>query len=381
MRVLLIGTAFPYRGGLALYNERLMEEFRKAGEQVEIYTFRIQYPSFLFPGKTQYSDTKERQLYPIKRQINSINPLNWICTGLNLKRQKPDLVIIKYWLPFFAPCFGTIARIARKNGHTKVIAILDNVIPHEKRFFDSLFTRYFLRSVDSFVAMSQKVKTDLDSFDTKKPCVLTPHPLFDNFGRSVSRNQALDYLFEQSASVSRSNDTIRLLFFGLIREYKGLDLLLRALASEDLKPYPLHLVVAGEFYDDPKRYYDIVKTLDIESKVSFIPKFINDEDVKYYFCGSDLLILPYRDATQSGVTQIAYHFNLPMIVTNVGGLPEIVPNGKCGYVCEPTKEGIAASILKYCQTKPDFSQTLAEEKLKYSWEIMTQKIKTLYQNS
>ncbi|MDR0790653.1 MAG: glycosyltransferase [Bacteroidales bacterium] len=381
MKIVLLGTSYPYRGGLALYNERLMEQFRIEGEDVEICTFSLQYPSFLFPGQTQYSASAATHLYKIKRQVNSINPFNWILIGRKLKQQTPDIIIIKYWMTFFAPCFGTIARIARKNKRTKVIAILDNVIPHEDSFFDKPFTKYFVKNVDAFVTMSQRVYDDLAMFDSKKPRVLTPHPLFDNFGQKLSRQEALTNLIALYPQLPREDNTIRLLFFGLIREYKGLDLLIEALEREDLQSYPISLIVAGEFYDNAQSYYDRVSALGLTGKVIFTDKFIDDKDVKSYFCASDLVVLPYKDATQSGVTQIAYHFEIPMLVTDVGGLAELVPNGRSGYVCKADKDSIADSLVSFCQNKPNFNQTLREEKQKYAWSNMTKAIRDLYQKT
>ena len=378
MKILLIGTSYPYRGGLALFNERLMEQFEIEGDQVEICTFSLQYPSFLFPGKTQYSAAPAARLCKIERRVNSINPLNWILLGRRLRKQAPDIIIIKYWMTFFAPCFGTIARIAKRNKRTKIISILDNVIPHESRFFDKPFTKYFVASVDAFVAMSQSVQQDLAMFDQSKPRILSAHPLFDNFGQSISRNEALANLSIVYPQLIQDNKTIRLLFFGLIREYKGLDLLIDAMGRDDVKTYPLSLIVAGEFYDDAKVYYDKVSALGLEEKVIFSNKFIDDKDVKSYFCASDLVVLPYKDATQSGVTQIAYHFEVPMLVTDVGGLAELIPDGRSGYVCRANKDSIADTLVSFCQNKPNFAQTLKEEKQKYAWSNMTKAIRDLY---
>ncbi|MDR1725221.1 MAG: glycosyltransferase [Bacteroidales bacterium] len=381
MKITLIGTAYPFRGGLASFNERLMEEFSKEGNSTEINTFTLQYPAIFFPGKTQYANSDNNSKIQIYRNINSINPFNWLKVGKKLKCSKPDIIIIKYWMSFFAPCFGTIARIAKKNNKTKIIVILDNVIPHEPRFFDKVFTKYFVRGADAFIAMSNKVLNDLKTFDNKKPKILTPHPLFDNFGEKIEKQQAVNFLHNQYESIPTEKQMIRLLFFGLIRAYKGLDLLIEALARKDLQTFPLHLVVAGEFYEDSKPYFEKVKKLGLEQRITFINKFIDDIYVKNYFCSSDLLVLPYKDATQSGVTQIAYHFDLPMIVTDVGGLAEIVPDGVSGYVCKKAnKDCLADTILKYCTEKPDFTHTLACEKSKYSWNIMTKKIKELYYN-
>lgn len=371
MIITLVGTAYPYRGGLALYNERLMEEFQKQGHDVSINTFSIQYPSFLFPGKTQYADWRKPNKFPIKRSVNSINPINWIRTGLKIKKERPDIIIFKYWLPFFSPCFSIIAKIVKSNGHTKVITIVDNIIPHEKRPFDNMLTKYFVKHIDGFVAMSQSVYDDIAIFDAKAPRTQCPHPLFDNFGKNIDKVEAMKKL-------NLKNEDINFLFFGLIRGYKGLDILIEAMADERLKPYPIKLLVAGEFYDDSKPYYQRVKELNLEDRICFDPRFIPDEEVKDYFCSTDLVVQPYKTATQSGVTQIGYHFETPMLVTDVGGLAEIIPNGKVGYVVQPNGKSIADALLDFCINRPDFSEGIREEKKKYSWERMTQAVERIY---
>ena len=371
MIITLVGTAYPYRGGLALYNERLMEEFQKQGHDVSINTFSIQYPSFLFPGKSQYADWRKPNKFPIKRSVNSINPINWIRTGLKIKKERPDIIIFKYWLPFFSPCFSIIAKIVKSNGHTKVITIVDNIIPHEKRPFDNMLTKYFVKHIDGFVAMSQSVYDDIAIFDAKAPRTQCPHPLFDNFGKNIDKVEAMKKL-------NLKDEDINFLFFGLIRGYKGLDILIDAMADERLKPYPIKLLVAGEFYDDSKPYYQRVKELNLEDRICFDPRFIPDEEVKYYFCSTDLVVQPYKTATQSGVTQIGYHFETPMLVTDVGGLAEIIPNGKVGYVVQPNGKSIADALLDFCINRPDFSDGIKEEKKKYSWERMTQAVERIY---
>lgn len=371
MKITLIGTAYPYRGGLALYNERLMEEFQKQSNEVSINTFTLQYPSFLFPGETQFATWEKPNKFPIKRTVNSINPFNWIKTGRSIKKQRPDIVIIKYWLPFFSPCFSIMSKIIKSNHHTKVITIVDNIIPHEKRRFDTTLTNMFVRNMDGFVAMSKSVFDDITKFNVMKPRVLCPHPLFDNFGESIKKEDA-------QKTLNLNPNDINLLFFGLIRGYKGLDILIEAMSDERLKEFPVKLLVAGEFYDDSKRYYDRVKELSLEERIRFDARFIPDSEVKNYFCATDLVVQPYKSATQSGVTQIGYHFEKPMLVTNVGGLAEIIPNKKVGYVVEPKAKSIANALIDFCINRPDFSEGIKQEKKKYSWENMTQAIEKIY---
>jgi glycosyltransferase involved in cell wall biosynthesis len=307
------------RGGLATYNERLAREFMQKGCNVIIYTFSLQYPSFLFPGKTQFSESPAPNDLNIKVCVNSINPFNWLKIGKEIRKQNPDIVIIKFWMPFMAPCFGKIARIIKKNKHTKIISIIDNIIPHEKRAGDRILANYFVKAVDGFVAMSKSVLNDLETFDKKKPKVFCPHPLYDNFGEIIPKENA-----KQKLGLDASLKYI--LFFGFIREYKGLDLMLEAFAKCVERDKSLRLIIAGEFYTDSKPYFEIIKKHKLEDLVLMHNDFIPDEKVAAYFCASDIVVQPYKDATQSGVTQIAYHFNKPMIVTNVGGLAEIIPD-------------------------------------------------------
>ena len=370
MKITLLGPAHPYRGGLASIMETMAREYQSRGHEVRIYTFTVQYPSLLFPGKTQYVDTPAPADLHIERVMNTVNPLNWVSLGLRLKREKPDMILMKYWTPFMAPCFGTIARIARTNGVTKVICQIDNVEPHEHHITDRPFNRYYLGAVDGFVYMSEQVHSELKAY-TSAPAIFSPHPMFENFGKAVEREQAC-----QNIGIDPAYDYT--LFFGLIRDYKGLDLLLEAWAR--WVPDNRKLLIAGEFYTAPERYLGLIERLGLKDKVVLHDRFIKDEDVKYYFSASDMLVLPYRTATQSGVTQIAYNFSLPMIVTRVGGLPEIVPDGKVGIVCEPTPESIAEALNKaYSGENINRDrESFTEERKRFSWGAMCNKLLEVY---
>ena len=369
MKILIVGPAWPYRGGIADFDERIAREYIKKGDEVEIFTFTLQYPSVLFPGKTQYSPDPRPEDLDIKRKVNSINPFNWIKVGRELKKKNADLLIIKFWLPLMAPCFGTIARIVKGNGKTKVVSILDNIIPHEHRPGDKILSKYFVSSIDAFIAMSKSVYDDLKSLNDKKLCLLSPHPIYDNFGTAVSREEAIGSLgLDPSAKY--------MLFFGFIRDYKGLDILLKAIADERIKNSDIKLIVAGEFYNNSEKYFELEKQLGLEGKMIWRTDFIADEQVKNYFCASDIIVQPYKTATQSGVTQIAYHFEKPMLVTNVGGLPEIVPNGKVGYSVEPEAKVIADAINDFYSNGryAEFVENIKEEKKKYSWDRMLENV-------
>ena len=371
MKVIIVGTAYPYRGGLSAFNERLAYEYLQRGDEVEIYTFTLQYPSFLFPGKTQYSDEPAPKGLTIHRRINSINPFNWLKTGREIARKRPDLLITKFWLPFMAPCLGTIERRVRRNGHTRIVSILDNIIPHEHRPGDRIFARYFVRSTDAFVAMSRSVLDDLNLFDTKKPRRFCPHPLYDHYGDILPKEEA-------RRMVGIDTDGRYVLFFGFIRSYKGLDLLLDAMADPRIAQRDIRLIVAGEFYGDPKPYMEQIERLGIADRIKLCTDFIPDSQVNRYFCAADLVAQPYKSATQSGVTQIAFHFEKPMLVTDVGGLAEIVPDGKIGYVVQPDAHQIADAIVRYYdeQREAPFTEAVRHEKQKYSWDKMVEAIGT-----
>jgi D-inositol-3-phosphate glycosyltransferase len=338
--IVIVGPAHPLRGGLATYNERLARELQQKN-QVTLLTFSLQYPNFLFPGQSQFSDDPKPDDLNIDIALNSVNPLNWILTGLKYKRLKPDVILFRYWMPFFGPCFGTFARIVKSNKHTQILAITDNIIPHEQRFFDTPFSKYFLPVLDGAVAMSRKVLTDLQQFPLRQAVAKTgyhAHPLYDNFGAMAHRTEACKAL-----GLDENNRYV--LFFGFIRHYKGLDLLLAAMALLPESMSNVKLLVAGEYYEDEAPYNELIAEKGLAEKVILHTKFIPNGDVRWYFSACDLVAQPYRNATQSGVSQIAYHFELPMIITNVGGLSELVPHGEAGWVCEPTPEALAESIV------------------------------------
>lgn len=376
MKVTLVGTAHPFRGGIAVFIERLAKAFKQNKDEVRISTFTLQYPKILFPGETQLSSSPKPTDLDITQEVNSINPFNWIKVGNKIRKEKPDLVIFKYWIPFMGPSLGTIARRIRKNNHTKVIVVVDNIIPHEKRFGDNALNKYFVKSVDAFVAMSQSVLDDLKTFDAKKPKLLSPHPLYDNFGTAKTREEALKAL-DLDANYNY------MLFFGIIRQYKGLDILLKAFADKRLNNGKNKLIVAGEFYEDDTVYRDLIKKHQLEDAIVLATKFIPDEEVVNYFCAADIIVQPYKHATQSGVTQIAYHFEKPMLVTDVGGLKEIVPHNKVGYVTNPNEQEVADALVDFYGNNraQEFIAGVKDEKQKYTWQTMIDNIYKLYQQT
>lgn len=374
MKITILGPAHPYRGGLAAIMTILARTFRKRGNEVDIKTFKLQYPSLLFPGKNQTVDTPPPADLKICRCVNTVWPLNWLRIGRRIRRERPDFVLMKYWTPFMAPCFGTIARIARRNGHTKVLCQIDNVEPHEHHPTDKPFNGYFLRSVDGFIYMSEQVHTELMHY-TQAPALFSPHPLFENFGERVARSEACIRLgLDPQKGYA--------LFFGLIRDYKGLDLLLDAwaLLKRHGKTAGRKLIVAGEFYVSKAPYLKQIADNGLQDEVLLHDRFIPDEEVKYYFSAADFVLQPYKTATQSGVTQIAYQFCTPMIVTNVGGLAEIVPDGRVGYVCDPSAAGVADAVERIYASGvlERFHTACIEERRRFSWEEMCNRIEELY---
>jgi glycosyltransferase involved in cell wall biosynthesis len=371
-QLIIMGPAWPLRGNLAAFDEKLAASFSEAGIKTKLSTFSLQYPGFLFPGSTQYSSDLAPEGLTIEVVINSINPFNWIKVGLRIKNEKPDLIIVRYWLPFMGPCLGTILRIVKWNKHTKVIAIVDNMIPHEKRIGDQLFTKFFVGGVDGFLTMSKKVQNDVKTFTTKPSCV-SPHPIYDHFGETMPKVEARKLLNLEE------NDKV-ILFFGFVRAYKGLDLLIEAMNEPAIKEAGIKLVIAGEFYEAPEPYLAQIENLNLTDTVSVYNKYIGEKEVKLYASAADFIIQPYKNATQSGVTPMAYHFLKPMLVTNVGGLADTVPHDKVGLVVEPNVQEIAKGIIQLYEKGVDhFLPNLITEKKKYSWEQMRQSFLTLYQ--
>ena len=350
--------------------ETMAREYQQRGYEVNILTFTLQYPSLLFPGKSQTVETPAPHDLNIERCVSTINPLSWWRVGRRLRRESPDIVLMKYWTPFMAPCFGTIARLARKNKHTKVICQIDNVEPHEHHITDRMFNRYFLRSVDGFIYMSEQVHGELEAY-TSAPALFSPHPMFEHFGERVERTEACKKLgLDPSQRYA--------LFFGLIRDYKGLDTLLEAWARFRRSGHKL--LIAGEFYASRDKYIELIKRLGLESEIILHDHFVPDSEVRNYFSASDCVVLPYKTATQSGVTQIAYNFCTPIIVTRVGGLAEIVPDSRVGFVVESSVDGVLDGLERiYADGQLEaFAEAMTEERKRFSWEAMCDRIEELY---
>ena len=370
LKIAIVGPAHPYRGGLASIMETMAREYQSRGYDVEILTFTLQYPSILFPGKSQTVDTPPPSDLHIERRVSTINPFTWWSVGRRLCKSQPDIVLMKYWTPFMAPCFGSIARLARRNGHTKVICQIDNVEPHEHHITDKMFNRYYLSAVDGFIYMSEQVHSELKRY-TSAVARFSPHPMFEHFGSRVERAEACRRL--------NLDSTPRyVLFFGLIRDYKGLDTLLYAWQRFRRDGYKL--LIAGEFYASREKYVSLIEELGVANDVILHDFFIPDADVCNYFSVADCVVLPYKTATQSGVTQICYNFCTPVIVTRVGGLAEIVPDGRVGYVCEPSVDGVVDALERIFEegVLTRFAEAMTEERKRFSWSAMCDAIEAVY---
>lgn len=367
MKIVSIGPAHPLRGGIAKFNESFVLACNLKGYDTEIVSYRYLYPSFLFPGKTQLSDDPCPSGLRITRLIHSLNPFSWFRSASLISDLQPDLLVIHYWMPFFAPALGIIARKVRKKKGTRIIAITHNLIPHEKQPGTRMLTRFFLKSIDGLVALSSSVVNDFKGFNLPGTAIFLPHPVYNIYGEKVSREESVRYL-------ELDPDKKYLLFFGLIRKYKGLELLLDAFSKLDIKN--LYLIVAGEFYEDKKLYTGRAKRLDILDRIIFTDRFIPDSEVKYYFSLAETVVQPYLSATQSGVTQIAYQFDCPMIVTNVGGLSEIVLDGITGFVCNRDASELATAVRKSLDPgiREKIIDGIRKEKNRFSWDKFVEKI-------
>ncbi|HUI10956.1 MAG TPA: glycosyltransferase [Bacteroidota bacterium] len=373
MKITIVGTAWPLRGGIAHYVALLYRALARRHD-VDLVTFSRQYPAFLFPGRTQREEgAAESFRVPGEAIVDSVNPLTWLAAGRRIRRRHPDLLVFKYWLPFFGPCFGTIARIAKRGTRTRVVYICDNVIPHERRPGDRAFTRYAFRAADAFVVQSRAVERELHGFLPGARSAYVPHPVYHGFGDAVSRAEARRRLGLGSGNV--------LLFFGYVRRYKGLDVLLDALALVR-GTLDVRLLVAGEFYDDEAPYRDRIRRLSLESAVTVRSEYLPNDEVKYFFSACDAAVLPYTSATQSGIAQIAYHFDLPVIATDVGGLAEVVHDGETGIVVAPGEAAaLAEGILRYftATDRERMRRAVAAEKNRYSWEALVTALEELAQ--
>ena len=358
MKIAYLSTFYPFRGGIAQFNANLYNELLKEHEVIP-FTFKRQYPGFLFPGTTQYITNNDRAItvdsIPV---LDTVNPLGYRMSARYIAKFQPDVLIMKYWMTYFTPSLGTVAKHLKNRG-CKVITILDNVIPHERRFFDKLLITWFLKQNSGFVAMSESVRDDLLTLKPDAPFILQAHPLYNHFGEKINKQLAI----EQLGLVTEKKT---LLFFGLIRDYKGLDLLIAAMSLLD-ESY--QLIIAGESYSNFGKYRQAIESSPAQSRIKVLNHYIADDEVFRLFSSADLLVTPYRSATQSGVIPIAYHFDVPVLATDVGGLKESIERAGTGLVCLPTTESLSEGIQKFFKSdKEIFVANIRKEKKALSWE-------------
>lgn len=368
----LVGPLYPYRGGIGHFLETMVHGLGHRGHRVSAVTFSRQYPELLFPGKTQYETAPPAQPIDAPRLVDTVNPLSWFATARHLARLRPDAVVFKYWMPFFAPAFGTIARRLRRRG-TRVLVVVDNAIPHERRPGDLALSRYFFNSVDGCIVMSDAVGRDLARLGVDVDVRQVAHPIYDIFGEAEPRADA-------RAALGLPADAPTLLFFGFIRRYKGLHVLLDAMPRIAAALPEAQLVVAGEFYEDEAPYRQRIDALGLGDRLRLCSDYIPNEAVARYFSAADVVVQPYVSATQSGVAQIAYQFDRPLIVTDVGGLAEIVPDGEAGLVVPPEDpDALADAVIRYFREglAARLTEGVRREKKKYSWDRLYEALEDL----
>ena len=341
MKIAYLSTFYPFRGGIAQFNSSLFREFEKENN-IKAFTFRRQYPNILFPGTSQYVNENDKvDKIESSELLDTINPFSYISTAKQINKFQPNLLIMKFWMPFFAPSLGYVAGYLKKRG-TVVISILDNVIPHEKRPGDIALTKYFLNRNDAFIVMSNAVQNDLLSLKPSANYKLQMHPLYNHFGNPVDKSEA-------RVKLGLDKNKRILLFFGFIRDYKGLDLLINAMKS---LPEDYHLVIAGEVYGDFSKYDKQISALGVEDRITKFVRYINDDEVPLFFSAADVCVQPYKSATQSGIVGISYHFNLPIIATDVGGLKEMIAPFDTGILLDkPEVNQIVEGITHYFENK------------------------------
>lgn len=369
--MLIVGPAWPLRaGGMATFNEQMAYSLQEQGHQVEIITFSMQYPSWLFPGKTQMSDEPAPEGLNIRVLLHALNPINWLITARYVRQYRADFLILRYWMPFMAPCLGMLSFWSTFLGSKAIrIALADNIIPHESFPLSRVLTKFFLAQTDSAATLSDSVRADLMALGYRKPSIRLKHPLYDNFGAPVDRETACNTL-------GLDPGFTYFLFFGFIRAYKGLDLLLEAFADERLRSQNVKLIVAGEFYESPDRYNRIIRERNLAPHLVLLTRFIRHDEVRFLFSAAQLVTQTYHHATQSGVTQIGFHYHTPMLVTDVGGLAELVDHDRSGYVCPPNPEKIADHMIDFMMNKryAEMSAQVAVKKQEFSWEEFVRKL-------
>ncbi|MDX1651343.1 MAG: glycosyltransferase [Brumimicrobium sp.] len=363
MRIAFLSTFYPYRGGIAQFNGALFRALEK-DHDIKAFNFSLQYPSFLFPGKTQYvTDNDKPDRIETVRVLNAVNPISYQSTLKKIQQFHPDLLLIGYWLPYMAPSLGYIA--GKMQNHCEVISIVHNAIPHEKGKFDKLLSNYFFNRNSKIITLSEAVRNQIEGSYPKIRVNSFPHPVYNHFGDKIDRSQALNQL-----NLPENNRYI--LFFGLIRDYKGLDLLLESLSLLDKD---IHLILAGEVYGSFEPYRKIMDKFSLKNRVHLFLEYIPDEEVKFFFSASECVVLPYKSGTQSGIIAISKHFNKPVVATNVGGLSEFITDEKQGVVVPEVNPSSIADGIRRMLAKNAKKETYNSAEGDYlSWNAFANKL-------
>ncbi len=370
-RIALVGPAAPFRGGIAQFTDTIASGMRERGHHVYVATFKRQYPAFLYPGKSQF-DAEKKAIASAERLIDSVNPVTWIQTAKEISRQGVTAVVFQYWMPYFAPAYATIASRLKNQG-IPVLAVVHNVVPHEKHVGDDQLGKYFLDKCDAYLTLSDAVAEDLRELGMTAPNETVAHPVYQHFGETIPREEARSRLGVPA-------DAELLLFFGFVRPYKGLRYLLEAMPIIVAARPKARLIVAGEFYEDEARYREMIDALGLADVVDVQAEYIPEHEVSTYFSAANLVVQPYVSATQSGVVQTAYNFDRPVAVTDVGGLAEVVPDGRAGYVVPPNApKALADAVVAYFVEAKEaaFVEGVKQEKERYTWARLLDVLETM----
>jgi glycosyltransferase involved in cell wall biosynthesis len=366
LKIAFVSVFYPYRGGIAQFNAALYQSLEAKGHELKAFNFSLQYPHLLFPGKTQYvakDDAAEK--IPTNRTLNSVSPLSYIKTAKQVRQYQPDLLIIGYWMPFMAPSLGYIGK--KMGEFCKVIAIVHNATPHEQSKIDRILSNYFFKNIPNFIALSKVVADEIQNKHPEKNVIALPHPIYQHFGKKKDPSSAKNEL-------NLASDKKYLLFFGLIRPYKGLMQLLDAMA---LLPEHFHLIVAGESYEDFSEYEKKINEQQIGHRIHLHIRYIPDHEVSTFFSASDCCVLPYISATQSGIIAIARHFETPIISTNVGGLAEFIQDQEEGYLVSPNNPNELAMAIEACLKNGQIEKmqtAIRERNHTFSWEFFADQV-------
>ena len=377
-RIAVVGPVHPYRGGIAHFTEMTVQVLQQRGHEVHPVSFSRQYPELLFPGKTQLEPSGDAPavVRNVPRVLDSVNPLSWFRTGFHIRDIAPDAVVFQYWMPFFAPAYGVVARGLQRHYGIPSVAVVHNALPHERHLFDAALSRYFLRVCAGHVVMSDAVRREVEQLAHPASHVeQIDHPVYERFGDAVDREHA-------RGALGLPDDAPVLLFFGFIREYKGLHVLLDAMPSIRERLPDVHLVIAGEAYDDPDRYRSRIERHDLHDAVTWHDGYVPSDEVPIYFGAADLVVQPYVSATQSGVAQIAFHFEVPMVLTDVGGLAEVVPHEEAGLVVPPSDpDALARAAVRYFEDdlQPTLTEGVRQQKKRYAPARLAEALETLVQ--